>query len=241
MAILSFRKLIASIFIFLSIAGLLFTSFGLLTGDMDENVISKFIIFSVILGVAYYMGYIYLPEKSLSLDSATCDALLTKNRTGGSSSSNYSAGLYEEDRKPGSGENQVFNISQNIFRYDQAEEACKKFDSTVATVNQVKQAYRKGANWCNYGWTQGGYALYPIQPGYFNSIQSNPQCKWSCGNKPGLVGGKMNSKFTLGVNCYGVPPKQTKKNVLKCQQEDVAADNIINNLTADHLMANSFN
>jgi len=240
MAILSFRKLIASIFIFLSIAGLLFTSFGLLTGDTDKNVGSKFVIFSIILGVAYYMGYIYVPKKSLSLDQATCNSLQTRKRTG-ISNTNYSGGLYDEDKEPDSSDNQVFNVSQNIFRYDQAEEACSKFDAKLATIDQLKKAYKQGANWCNYGWTQGGYALYPIQPGYFNSIQSNPNCKWSCGSKPGIVGGRMNSKFTLGVNCYGVPPKDRKKNILKCQQENVEVDNIINNLSAEDLMANSFN
>ena len=235
MTLLSFRKLIASIFIFLSVAGVLFTLFGLLTDKEDENVMSKFFVFSTILGVSYYMGYVYKPKKSLSLDTATCNALLVKRPA------SSSGGLYDSNKEPASGDNQVFNISENIFRYDQAEDACKKFNSKLANVEQLKQAYRQGANWCNYGWTQGGYALYPIQPGYFNSIQSNPKCKWSCGSKPGLVGGRMNSKFTLGVNCYGVPPKDRKKNILKCQQEHAAADSIINNLSSNDLMANSFN
>ena len=236
MTLLSFRKLIASIFIFLCVAGILFTLFGLLTDKEDENVMSKFFVFSIVLGLSYYMGYIYKPKKSLSLDSATCNALLVKRPT-----STNTGDIYDSTKKPGSGNDQVFNISQNIFRYDQAEEACQKFNSKLATVEQLKQAYRQGANWCNYGWTRGGYALYPVQPGYFNSIQNNPKCKWSCGYKPGLMGGQMEGNFTLGVNCYGVPPKNRKKNILKCQQESAAADSIINNLSSKDLMVNTFN
>ena len=253
MAILSFRKLIASIFIFLSVAGLLFTIFELLTGKQDSSFLSIAVVFGVILGVAYYLGYIFKPENSLVINQATCNALssgssgssgsASGSASGSSSGSPYAASTPSSSSStPGPNDDQVFNVSQNVFRYDQAEATCSKFNSKLATVEQLKGAYKKGANWCNYGWTQGGFALYPIQPGYFNSIQSNKDCKWKCGSKPGLVGGRMDSNYTLGVNCYGKPPKGEKnKTLLKCQQKSLEADNLINNLTVKDLMVNSFN
>ena len=248
MAILSFRKLVASIFIFLSTAGLLFTLFGLLTDNSDDNMISKFVIYITILGAAYYMGYIYEPKKSVSVDAATCNSLAGKKR-GKTQYSNSSSGLYSDYAAPDSKEAQVFNISDNIFRYDQAAGACKKFGAKVATVDQLKEAYKQGANWCNYGWTEGGYALYPIQPGYFNSIQSSESCKWKCGPKPGIVGGtgefklKNSKSMTLGVNCYGVPPpaEDRKEVVLDCQRKNAALDDALNKISKDDMMVNTFN
>jgi len=245
MAILSFRKLISSIFIFLSVAGLLFTVFGLITGTQDSMLISKIFVYGIVLGVAYYFGYVYKSVSGYHVNKATCDALVAQSSSSSSNTNSQSTDSQHSDQtissETTSDGNQVFNISNNVFRYDQAKSACKKFDAELATVDQIKDAYRKGANWCNYGWTQGGYALYPIQPGYFSSIQSNPKCKWSCGSKPGLVGGLMDSNYTLGVNCYGKPPQHSRKNILKCQQESAEADNLINNLSAEDLMVNSFN
>jgi len=60
-------------------------------------------------------------------------------------------------------ENEVYNVGNNVFTYDEAELVCKAYNGELATVEQVKQAYDKGASWCNYGWTKGQYALFPMQ------------------------------------------------------------------------------
>jgi hypothetical protein len=101
---------------------------------------------------------------------------------------------------------EVFNIDNNAFTYNQAKKVCKAYSGTLATYNQIASAHRRGANWCNYGWSANNMALYPIQSGFHKSIQSNPKTKGNCG-KPGINGGRfkdMNIKF--GVNCYGYRP-----------------------------------
>ena len=31
--------------------------------------------------------------------------------------------------------------------------------------------HKKGANWCNYGWSANSMALYPTQKDYYNKLQ----------------------------------------------------------------------
>jgi len=102
---------------------------------------------------------------------------------------------------------EVFNIDNNAFTYNQAKKVCKAYNGELATYNQVASAHRKGANWCNYGWSANNMALYPIQTEYHKEIESNPKTKGNCG-KPGINGGRfkdLNIKF--GVNCYGYRPE----------------------------------
>jgi len=111
--------------------------------------------------------------------------------------------------------NKVFHIPNQIFEYSEADKVCKSLtvDSkgTLATVEQLKDAWENDkANWCSYGWTKGGYALYPVQPEFFNRIQNQEKCKYNCGNSPGVKGGKIlldknteTNKNKFGINCYG--------------------------------------
>jgi hypothetical protein len=71
-------------------------------------------------------------------------------------------------------EPQVFNLSQNVYTYNDAKIACKAMGAELASVDQVMDAYNNGANWCNYGWTQQQMALYPIQKDYWKRVQENP-------------------------------------------------------------------
>ncbi len=58
---------------------------------------------------------------------------------------------------------QVFNVSQNRFTYKEAPAVCKALGAELATLEQLADGYRKGADWCNYGWTEGQMAFYPTQ------------------------------------------------------------------------------
>lgn len=103
------------------------------------------------------------------------------------------------------GTKQVFNVSDNLFTYDDAEAVCRAYGSELATYEQVVDAYKKGANWCNYGWTKGQLALYPIQASFWQKYQdSDPEEAESCG-MPGINGGYFENKnMQFGVNCFGV-------------------------------------
>lgn len=102
---------------------------------------------------------------------------------------------------------EVFNIDNNAFTYNQAKKVCKAYSGQLATYNQVASAHRRGANWCNYGWSANNMALYPIQNSFHKEIESNPKTKGNCG-KPGINGGRFKDlDIKLGVNCYGYRPE----------------------------------
>lgn len=119
------------------------------------------------------------------------------------------------ENKIASGEPEVFHIRDNIFREDQAAAVCKAFDSELASLSQLKDAYKKGADWCSYGWSKDGLALYPTQPDTFKKLQQIPSRKEECG-VPGVNGGFFENKDLLfGVNCYGPKPVMEEGVALK--------------------------
>ena len=108
------------------------------------------------------------------------------------------------------GRKEVFNISKNAYTYHDAEPLCKALGAELATYEQMKQAYGKGADWCNYGWVKGQMAVYPTQEETWKQIQEgSEEQRDSCG-RPGLNGGFFdNPDLRYGVNCYGPKPDQT--------------------------------
>jgi len=103
---------------------------------------------------------------------------------------------------------EVFNISKNIYTYHDAKALCKALDSNLATFEQVQEAYKNGADWCNYGWTKGQMALYPTQKHTWDKLQKgNKKFRNECGH-PGINGGHFdNPHLKFGVNCYGNKPE----------------------------------
>jgi len=109
-----------------------------------------------------------------------------------------------------SGHSEVFNVSRNIYSFADAEPLCKAFGAELATYDQIKEAYEKGADWCNYGWSKGQLALYPTQEETWKKLQEGPEDqRMTCG-KPGVNGGNFpNPEQRFGVNCYGKRPIRT--------------------------------
>jgi len=106
-----------------------------------------------------------------------------------------------------SNKKEVFNIDNNDFTYDEAHLMCKSLGSKLASYSNVLNAHKKGANWCNYGWSANGLALYPTQKKFWNKLQEKGgKHKTKCG-KPGVNGGFFPDKsLKFGVNCYGYKP-----------------------------------
>ena len=46
---------------------------------------------------------------------------------------------------------EVFTVSKNDYSYYDAAPLCKALGAELATYDQVKHAWQKGADWCNYG------------------------------------------------------------------------------------------
>lgn len=104
---------------------------------------------------------------------------------------------------------EVFYIANNMFTYDQAPAVCKAYGAELATYSQVEEAYNHGAEWCGYGWTSGGIALFPTQEETWRNLQLelDPAKRTACG-RPGINGGYFDPSTKFGVNCYGIRPKK---------------------------------
>jgi hypothetical protein len=102
---------------------------------------------------------------------------------------------------------EVFYVAGDKYTYNEASDVCAVYDSQLATYDQVLDAYGKGAEWCGYGWTQGGMALYPTQDSTWQFLQQDDDTRKrkSCG-RPGVNGGYFDLSTKFGVNCYGIKP-----------------------------------
>jgi hypothetical protein len=121
---------------------------------------------------------------------------------------------------------EVFNIANNRYTYEDAQAICKAYDSTLATYDQIENAYNNGAEWCNYGWSAGQMILFPTQKATWEKLQkadenrgcaavagqqtsATPSNKNNCG-RPGINGGYIANPYVrFGVNCFGKKPAAT--------------------------------
>ena len=114
---------------------------------------------------------------------------------------------------------EVFNVSNNLYNYEDAKAVCKAYDAKLATYDQVESAYTNGAEWCNYGWSDGQMILFHTQKKTWNKIQEEVGCedqsdeaiaqRQMCG-RPGINGGYIANPYArFGVNCYGKKPRPT--------------------------------
>lgn len=116
---------------------------------------------------------------------------------------------------------QVFNIPENNFVYPDAKALCTAYGARLATYKEVEEAYNKGAEWCNYGWSEGQMALFPTQQKTFDELQKIEGHENDCG-RPGVNGGYIsNPSIRFGVNCYGYKPRMTE------EEEDLMANQTI--------------
>jgi len=102
---------------------------------------------------------------------------------------------------------EVFNVGSNIFTYEDAPAVCKALDARLATPEEVEHAWKRGADWCSYGWTEGQQALYPTQKLTYDRLQKSKKHAHDCG-VVGVNGGYFeNPELQFGVNCYGKKPE----------------------------------
>ena len=119
--------------------------------------------------------------------------------------------------KPDNKTKQVFNVSENKFTFREAPAVCKALGAELATLDQLADGYRQGADWCNYGWVEGQMAFYPTQKSTWEKLQKNstPERRNMCG-KPQLNGGYFdNPNLRFGVTCYGIKPSPKGKERIK--------------------------
>lgn len=116
---------------------------------------------------------------------------------------------------------QVFHVSGNNYTYDDAKAMCKAYDSELANYKQVEESYKKGGEWCSYGWSDNQMALFPTQQQTWDKLQKIKGHKNDCG-RPGINGGYIDNKnVRFGVNCFGTKPEASADEL-----------NLLNNATA---------
>jgi hypothetical protein len=116
---------------------------------------------------------------------------------------------------------EVFNISNNLYTYDDAQAICTAYGAKMATYDQMEDAYTKGAEWCNYGWSDGQMIFFPTQKSTWNELQKDPKRKNNCG-RPGVNGGYIANPYVkFGVNCFGKKPKPSDSDLARMKAVDV--------------------
>ena len=190
-------------------------------------VIAIFIILVVINGLQYFFGVDIVaslknilsgnPEVDITVDTSQMDAAKPV--------------VPEIRLKP-----QVFNIPENDYVYPDAKAICTAYGARLATYKEVEDAYNKGAEWCNYGWSDGQMALFPTQQNTYDELQKIEGHENDCG-RPGINGGYMsNPALKFGVNCYGYKPRMTpeEEDLMATQpkypktEKDIAMENRVN-------------
>ncbi len=167
------------------------TIFVLVSTGSFTAVLVLWILVGIVVGVLVYYEFIELvPTKKTQTETPAAPATAAA-ATGG----------------PMVG-SEVFHVSDKSFIYDEAEAVCAAHDATLATLEQVIEAYNSGAEWCSYGWSAGGMALYPTQKATWEALQreQDPAKRTGCG-RPGVNGGYFDPMTKFGVNCFGFKPK----------------------------------
>lgn len=110
---------------------------------------------------------------------------------------------------------EVFNVSNNLYTYDDAKSVCSSYGARLANYDEIENAYTKGAEWCNYGWSEGQMAFFPTQKDTWSVLQRSKAHANNCG-RPGVNGGYMaNPYIKFGVNCYGKKPVASEADLLR--------------------------
>ena len=160
----------------------------------------------------------------------------------------------KEEEPPLEQGDEVFNVSNNLYTYEDAQAICTSYDAKLATYDQIEAAYNDGAEWCNYGWSDGQMIFFPTQKASWDKLQQTDDHKNDCG-RPGVNGGyNANPYAKFGVNCFGKKPKakdsdinhmNSKQNVIYPKnKKDIELDEKVNywKQNADKMLnINSFN
>jgi hypothetical protein len=165
--------------------------------------VAFFAILIIINGLQYFFGVDIIAQlKNLFTGNPEVDIIVDKSRLDIAKESTVPQIFLKK---------QVFNIPENDFVYPDAKALCKAYGARLATYEEVEDSYNKGAEWCNYGWSEGQMALFPTQQKTFDKLQKIEGHENDCG-RPGVNGGYIaNPALKFGVNCYGYKPRMTKE------------------------------
>jgi hypothetical protein len=224
--------IIIYIIIFMSLGGSEITTPSEPVSNSGSNtltviLIAFFIILIIINGLQYFFGVDIIAKlKNLFSGNPEVDITVDTSRVQASK-----APVPEILLRP-----QVFNVPGNDYVYPDAKALCSAYGARLATYKEIEDSYKDGAEWCNYGWSDGQMALFPTQQKTYDELQKIEGHENDCG-RPGVNGGYIaNPALKFGVNCYGYKPRITST------EEDLMASEPIYPKTAkDIAMENRVN
>ena len=113
---------------------------------------------------------------------------------------------------------EVFNIGNNLYTYEDAQNICSIYGARLANYDEIEDSYNHGGEWCNYGWSDGQMVFFPTQKSTWDKLQKNPKMKNACG-RPGINGGFIDNPYVrFGVNCYGKKPDAKESDLKRMNQ-----------------------
>ena len=126
---------------------------------------------------------------------------------------------------------EVFNVSKNVYTYDDSHAVCSAMGARLATYDEVEKSYQDGGEWCNYGWSENQMILFPTQKKTWDKLQKVDGHHNDCG-RPGINGGYIeNPNARFGVNCFGKKPVATADDLTRLKAVSVDAE--FDSLTRD--------
>jgi hypothetical protein len=188
--------------IIFSIAGLILLSIVVLIST--GSIVSLIVVLTVIVMLGYLL--IKLGVLDINFTDSTLD--IKFHEVGGEPTPNSTY----EPKELVINKSEVFHISGNKYTYEDAPAVCAAYNSSLATYDQVNESYLSGAEWCGYGWSQGGMALFPTQTATWEALQTELDIskRTRCG-RAGVNGGYFDPANKFGVNCYGIKPGNQKQ------------------------------
>lgn len=168
--------------------------------SITQDISSVFVIFGLaaILGyVLYQYGYLTVTSENGEIDVKFFEKAPTP----------ATAKIVPDTALP-LHQKEVFYISGNDYTYDDAPAVCAAYGADLASYDQIMEAYSGGAEWCGYGWSTSGMALFPTQDATWSILQGEADTakRTGCG-RPGVNGGYFDPQTKFGVNCYGTKPQ----------------------------------
>lgn len=180
------------------------------------------VVITIILGY-YYYGINIGSSVNKNMDKTELDVVIKTNvPRDGSKPKHHSK--HNGQQTHHKGRKQVFHLSDNKYTYKDAKGVCAAYGGRLANWRDVDTAYKHGAEWCGYGWSEDQMALFPTQYKTWEKLQTIDGHEHDCG-RPGINGGYIaNPRIKFGVNCYGHKPPIKMSHHKKIDVTEISPD-----------------
>jgi len=168
---------------------------------------NSYLFLAILIAIQFFKYVLNIPI----VDIIFGDWDFLKKASESKTSSDSSSSTTETETETPKPKEEVFNVSNNLYTYEDAKAVCASMDARLATYDEIEAAYNNGAEWTSYGWSEGQHAYFPTQKETWQKLQDVKGHEHDLG-RPGVNGGYFKNPYIkFGVNCYGVKPAMTDK------------------------------